>query len=107
MQCANVVLPPPAPLELTPATANRLVCRGQTYETELFIDVASEIYNLKEGDHFTMTLASTLRLDGKPDEDTYNQDGKVCGPPAARGARTAVARWVDSLLRAKAAIVLA
>ena len=24
-----------------------------------------------------MSLARTLRLDGKPDDDSYNQDGKV------------------------------
>lgn len=56
---------------------NRLVCKGETYEADLVIDVASEVYSLKEGDKFTLTLASTLRLDGKPDDDNFNQDGKV------------------------------
>lgn len=58
------------------SAVNRLVCKGMTYETELFLDIASEVYSLREGERFTLTLASTLRLDGKPDEDTYNQDGK-------------------------------
>jgi hypothetical protein len=56
---------------------NRLVCKGQTYETDLVLDIASEVYSLREGEKFTFAIASTLRLDGKPDEDTYNQDGKV------------------------------
>ena len=46
---------------------NRIVARGETYETSLVLDIASEVYSLVEGDKFTLTLASTLRLDGKPD----------------------------------------
>jgi len=56
---------------------DRLVCRGTTFECELFMDVASEVLKLREGDKFTLTLASTLRLDGKPDSDHYEPDGKV------------------------------
>jgi DNA-directed RNA polymerases I, II, and III subunit RPABC3 len=55
---------------------NRIVAKGETYETDLVLDVASEIYPLKAGDKFTLTLASTLRLDGKPEEEGFNQDGK-------------------------------
>jgi DNA-directed RNA polymerase I, II, and III subunit RPABC3 len=55
---------------------SRVVARGQTYEVDLVLDVASEVYPLRVGDKFTMTLVSTLRLDGTPDEDVYNQDGK-------------------------------
>lgn len=55
---------------------NRIVAKGETYETDLVLDVASEIYPLKAGDKFTLTLASTLRLDGKPEEEVFNQDGK-------------------------------
>ena len=55
---------------------SRVVARGETYEVDLTLDVASEVYPLKLGDKFTLVLASTLRLDGKPDEDTFNQDGK-------------------------------
>ncbi len=58
---------------------NRLICKGQTYETDLTLDIASEVYSLREGEKFTFAIANTLRLDGKPDEDTYNQDGKVSG----------------------------
>lgn len=53
------------------------MCKGETYESDLILDIASEVYSLKEGDKFTMSLARTLRLDGKPDDDSYNQDGKV------------------------------
>jgi DNA-directed RNA polymerase I, II, and III subunit RPABC3 len=55
---------------------SRVVAKGETYEVDLTLDVASEVYPLKVGDKFTLVLASTLRLDGKPDEDTFNQDGK-------------------------------
>lgn len=57
---------------------NRLVCRGETLDAELTLDVASEAYDLRAGDKFTLTLASTLRLDGQPEAspDEYNQDGK-------------------------------
>lgn len=56
---------------------NRLVCDGETYETNIIVDIASEVYSLREGDKFTLTLTHTLRLDGKPDDNTFNQDGKV------------------------------
>ncbi len=63
---------------------NRLVCKGQTYETDLVLDIASEVYSLREGEKFTFAIASTLRLDGKPEEDSYNQDGKVRAGARAR-----------------------
>lgn len=42
----------------------------------MVLDIANEVYSLREGDKFTMVLTSTLRLDGKPDGDEFNQDGK-------------------------------
>lgn len=56
---------------------NRLVCKGQDSQTNLIIDIASVEYSLNKGDRFKMCLSGTLRIDGKPDEDVYNQDGKV------------------------------
>jgi len=56
---------------------DRLVAKGQTYETDLKLDIANEVFSLKLGDKFTMALASSLRLDGKPDSDYYDPDGKV------------------------------
>lgn len=55
---------------------DRIVCKGETYETDLLIDIASETYTLRVGDKFSFALTSTLRLDGKPDSDYYEPDGK-------------------------------
>ena len=59
---------------------NRLVCKGQDAQADLIIDIASVEYSLVKGDRFKLCLSGTLRIDGKPDEDVYNQDGKVCTP---------------------------
>ena len=56
---------------------SRLVCRGVTFEMDLVIDIHSEIYPLKLRDEFTLALASTLDLEGKPDEEKFNQSGKL------------------------------
>lgn len=58
---------------------NRLVAKGETFEVDLTLDIASEIYPIEEGEKFTMALASTLRLDGLPDDGTYDQSGVVSG----------------------------
>jgi DNA-directed RNA polymerase I, II, and III subunit RPABC3 len=72
---SRLLTPPPPPP--TPACAvDRIVCKGETYETDVFVDVASEEYRLRVGDKFTMTLTSTLNLDGTPDADEYVPDGK-------------------------------
>ena len=55
---------------------DRIVCKGETYETDLFIDIASEVFALRLGDKVTVTLTSTLNLDGTPDADEYAPDGK-------------------------------
>lgn len=56
---------------------DRIVAKGDTYESDLKLDIANEVFSLKVGDKFTFALASTLRLDGKPDSDYYDPDGKV------------------------------
>ena len=53
---------------------DRLVAKGE--HAELSFDVACEVYPLKVGDEFKLTLASTLNLDGTPDGDEYIPDGK-------------------------------
>ena len=58
---------------------NRLVCKGNDANADVIMDIASEVYSLNKGDKFVLCLSGTLRLDGKPDEDVYNQDGKVGG----------------------------
>jgi len=66
----------PAAAAAATAAVDRIVCKGETYETDVFVDVASEEYRLRVGDKFTMTLTSTLNLDGTPDADEYVPDGK-------------------------------
>lgn len=68
-----LILPAPFP---APPAVDRIVCKGETYETDLYVDVASEEYRLRVGDKFTMTLTSTLNTDGSPDADEYVPDGK-------------------------------
>ena len=70
---------------------NRLVCKGSDANADVILDIASEVFSLAKGDKFKLCLSGTLRIDGKPDEDVYNQDGKVraaCrAAPADRAAR--------------------
>ena len=56
---------------------SRVVAKGLTYEMELVVDVHAELYPIKTKDEFTMALASTLDLQGNPDDDTYNQSGEL------------------------------
>lgn len=54
----------------------RIVCKGVSYEMDLTLDVNSEVYPMKQGEKFTLALASTLDLDGKPDDGLFDQSGK-------------------------------
>lgn len=56
---------------------DRVICVGEAYEMDLFFDIACEVYQLKLNEKFTMTLTSTLNLDGTPDSDEYSPDHKV------------------------------
>lgn len=52
---------------------NRLSATGTTFECDLLLDINCEIYSLLEGEKMTLVLASTLNLDGSPDDHTsYN-----------------------------------
>lgn len=55
----------------------RVVCKGVSYELELTLDINSDVYRLRQNEKFTLALVSTLDLEGKPDDGTYNQSGKV------------------------------
>ena len=55
---------------------DRIVCKGETYEMDLYIDIANEVFSLKTNEKFTFTLSSTLNLDGSPDSDEYTADTK-------------------------------
>ena len=58
---------------------NRIKGKGQDKQVDLLLDIASEHFSLNKDENFTLAVTSTLRLDGKPDEDAFNQDGKVRG----------------------------
>ena len=47
---------------------NRIAATGSTYECDLLLDINSQIYSIKEGEKISMALASTLNLDGTPDD---------------------------------------
>mmetsp|Transcript_24089 Transcript_24089/g.58182 ORF Transcript_24089/g.58182 Transcript_24089/m.58182 type:complete len:158 (-) Transcript_24089:228-701(-) len=49
---------------------NRLSATGTTFECELLLDYNCQIYSLLEGEKMTLVLASTLNLDGSPDDHT-------------------------------------
>ena len=52
---------------------NRLAASGTTFECDLLLDYNCQIYSLYEGEKMTLVLASTLNLDGSPDDHTsYN-----------------------------------
>mmetsp|Transcript_6118 Transcript_6118/g.8896 ORF Transcript_6118/g.8896 Transcript_6118/m.8896 type:complete len:147 (+) Transcript_6118:93-533(+) len=52
---------------------NRIQAIGTTFDCSLLLDTNSEIYPIWENDKLTMVLASTLNLDGTPDDHrTYN-----------------------------------
>uniref|UniRef100_A0A7S1CMR6 DNA-directed RNA polymerases I, II, and III subunit RPABC3 n=1 Tax=Bicosoecida sp. CB-2014 TaxID=1486930 RepID=A0A7S1CMR6_9STRA len=53
---------------------SRLVCKGETWDVLLKIDVASEVFPVKAGEKLAVAVVSTLRLDGEPDDGTYQHN---------------------------------
>mmetsp|Transcript_21718 Transcript_21718/g.30629 ORF Transcript_21718/g.30629 Transcript_21718/m.30629 type:complete len:148 (-) Transcript_21718:239-682(-) len=52
---------------------NRLAATGTTFECDLLLDINSDIYKVREADKITLVLASTLHLDGSPEDHfSYN-----------------------------------
>lgn len=52
---------------------DRILAQGETWEdTELLMDINSELWSVAEGDKVELALATTLALDGSPDDGTYN-----------------------------------
>ena len=51
---------------------SRVVGKSETNQVDLIIDVQSELYRLKTKEKFTLALASTLDLTGKPDPKTWS-----------------------------------
>ena len=56
---------------------SRIVCEtGSTTEATLTLDVCTEVYKVKREDKIQFALASTLNLDGSPDNGLFNQSGE-------------------------------
>ena len=51
---------------------NRIHCRGTTYDVNLVLDYNSELFKLVAEDRVTLVLASSIALDGAPDDAEYN-----------------------------------
>jgi len=54
---------------------SRYMCRSE-FDAELTIDVNVDAYPLGVGQRFSLALASTLSLDGSPEDDSFDQSGK-------------------------------
>lgn len=55
---------------------SRIFAKGVTYLEDLVIDIQSEIFPMKSKEKFSLALASTLDMSGKPDTGFYNQSGE-------------------------------
>ncbi|GFH61223.1 RNA polymerase [Chaetoceros tenuissimus] len=65
-------------------TVNRLAATGTTYECDLLLDINCQIYSVKAGEKRTVVLASTLNLDGTPDDHfSYNSSANGTEPSLA------------------------
>mmetsp|Transcript_22391 Transcript_22391/g.33132 ORF Transcript_22391/g.33132 Transcript_22391/m.33132 type:complete len:149 (-) Transcript_22391:343-789(-) len=65
-------------------TVNRIAATGTTYECDLLLDMNSQIYPVKAGEKRTVVLASTLNLDGTPDDHfSYNSSANGAEPSLA------------------------
>lgn len=52
---------------------SRVHCKSELYDMDLVLDVNTDIYKLRKKEKFGLALATTLRLDGAPDEGHYDQ----------------------------------
>ncbi len=52
---------------------SRLVAHSEQFDMDLLLDVNIDVYPIKHTDKFTLALASTLSLDGTPDDGTFDQ----------------------------------
>jgi len=55
---------------------SRIMARSEYLNAEIALDVNVDIYPMEPGDKFTLALASTLKLDGTPDDGTFDQSGE-------------------------------
>jgi RNA polymerase Rpb8 len=54
---------------------DRIVCKGQTTEGEMAVDIASEEFAVREGERLAVLLTTTLDRHGKPDTGVYVPPG--------------------------------
>uniref|UniRef100_A0A7S2BWL1 DNA-directed RNA polymerases I, II, and III subunit RPABC3 n=1 Tax=Florenciella parvula TaxID=236787 RepID=A0A7S2BWL1_9STRA len=52
---------------------DRLAARAETFEMELLIDINAEVWPVAANDKISFALATTLSLNGDPDDGTYQQ----------------------------------
>jgi DNA-directed RNA polymerase I, II, and III subunit RPABC3 len=52
---------------------SRIFGISENYEMELILDVNVDLYPIEIGARFSLALASTLNIDGTPDEPVYDQ----------------------------------
>ena len=71
LDCCRLTPPPPPP-PLMWCQADPL----STTEATLTLDVCTEVYKVKREDKIQFALASTLNLDGSPDNGLFNQSGE-------------------------------
>jgi DNA-directed RNA polymerases I, II, and III subunit RPABC3 len=50
---------------------DRLSCKGTTYDVDTIVDVNRELLVVRPNDRLNLALASTLRVDGAPDDGKY------------------------------------
>ena len=52
---------------------SRIVAHSEQFDMDVLLDVNIDIYPLSKKEKFTLALASTLSLDGAPDDGTFDQ----------------------------------
>lgn len=85
---------------LSPRTVTRIVCKGESSEMDLVLDINSDVYPVREGEKLRFVLARTLYEDGTPDDGTYDQSGRV-RPRVARDRMVRSERGWGGLLAAR------
>ncbi len=61
---------------------SRLQCHSESFQADLLLDVNTQLYPMDLNQRFALSLATTLRLDGKP--DTGGGRPVLVSPPCGR-----------------------
>ncbi|CAM6097305.1 unnamed protein product [Calypogeia fissa] len=54
----------------------RIVARSEQFDMELMLDVNTDIYPMHMDEKFMLAIATTLSLDGTPDDGFFDQSGR-------------------------------